>query len=154
MVAPAGSGKSVLLGQWMRASVSPACHVQVSPAHDDPVVLARALTSAIASVAPDFDPRVADSVAASGSDLGTVFVSRLLVGLEELDGELVIVLDDVHRLANTAVWADLDQLIERLPGNVRLVSQRPMGSASAAPSAPAAVSRGRDPSQRLGVQHR
>ena len=30
-------------------------------------------------------------------------------------------LDDVHRLANTAVWADLDQLIERLPDNVRLV---------------------------------
>ena len=121
VVAPAGSGKSVLLGQWMRSSVSPACHVQVTPAHDDPVVFARALTSAIASVAPDFDPRVADSVAASGSDLGTVFVSRLLVGLEELDGELVIVLDDVHRLANTAVWADLDQLIERLPDNVRLV---------------------------------
>ena len=120
VVAPAGSGKSVLLGQWVRASVSRACQVQVSRAHDDPVVLARALTSAIASVAPDFDPRVADSVAASGSDLGTVFVSRLLVGLEELDGELVIVLDDVHRLANTAAWADLDQLIERLPDNVRL----------------------------------
>ncbi len=121
VVAPAGSGKSVLLGQWLRPSASPACHVQLTPAHDDPVVLARALTSAIASVASDFDPGIADSVATSGSDLGMVFVSRLLVGLEELDGELVIVLDDVHRLANTAVWADLDQLIERLPDNVRLV---------------------------------
>ena len=41
-------------------------------------------------------------MAAAGSDLGTVFVSRLLVALEELDGDLVIVLDDVHRLANAA----------------------------------------------------
>ena len=121
VVAPAGSGKSVLLGQWMRVSAARACHVQVTPADDDPVVFARALTSAIAAVAPDFDPRVADSVAAAGPDLGTVFVSRLLVGLEELDGELVIVLDDVHRLANRAIWADLDQLIERLPDNVRIV---------------------------------
>ena len=121
VVAPAGSGKSVLLGQWLRRSASPACHLQLTPAHDDPVVLARALASAIASVTSDFDPGIADSVAASGSDLGMVFVSRLLVGLEELDGELVIVLDDVHRLANTAVWADLDRLIERLPDNVRLV---------------------------------
>ena len=121
VVAPAGSGKSVLLGQWMRSSTSTACHVQVTPAHDDPVVFARALASAIAPVASDFDPRVTDLVAASGSGLGMVFVRRLLVGLEELDDELVIMLDDVHRLTNPTVWADLDQLIERLPGNVRLV---------------------------------
>ncbi len=105
----------------MRGSAARACHVQITPAQDDPVVFARALISAIASVAPDFDPRVADSVAAAGSEVGRVFVSRLLVGIEELDGELVIVLDDVHRLANRAIWADLDQVIERLPDNVRIV---------------------------------
>ena len=121
VVAPAGSGKSVLLGQWMRCSAAPACHVRVTPAHDDPVVFARAVTSAIASVAPDFDPLVANSVTAAGPDLGTVFVSQLLVGLEELDRELVLVLDDVHRLVNKAMWADLEQLIDRLPDNVRLV---------------------------------
>jgi LuxR family transcriptional regulator, maltose regulon positive regulatory protein len=121
VVAPAGSGKSVLLGQWMRGSAARACHLQITPADDDPVVFARALTSAIAAVAPDFDPRVADLVAVAGPDMGTVFVSRLLVGLEELDVDVVIVLDDVHRLANRAIWADLDQVIERLPDNVRIV---------------------------------
>ena len=84
-------------------------------------MFARDLTSAIASVAPDFDPQVANSVAASGSSLGAVFVSKLLVALEELGSELVLVLDDLHRLTNTAICGDLDHLIERLPDNVRLV---------------------------------
>lgn len=121
VVAPAGSGKSVVVGQWMRDRADPACQVQLTPAHDDPVVFARAVCSAIALVAPGFDPRVADAVAAAGPDLGAVFLSRLLVALEDLDHELVVVLDDVHRLANPAIGRDLDHLIERVPDNVRLV---------------------------------
>lgn len=121
LVAPAGSGKSVLLGQWMGSSSSIACRVHVTSLHDDPVVLARSLTSAVAAVAPDFDPHVTDTVAAVGSELGSVFVSRFLAAVEELGCELVIVLDDVHRLANAAVWADLGELIQRLPANVRFV---------------------------------
>ena len=121
VVAPAGSGKSVLLGQWVGSLVTPACRVQITPGHDDPVILARELIAAIELAAPGFDSRVSDSVTAGGPNLGAVFMSRLLVGLEDLAGDLVLVLDDVHRLRNAAIWADLDQLAERLPANVRLV---------------------------------
>jgi len=121
VVAPAGSGKSILLGQWMRRSPSRACHLQVTPIHDDPIVFVRALTTAIASVAPDFDERVADSASPAGSDLGSALVSKLLVSLEEIEGGLVIVLDDVHLLANRSIWGDLERLIERLPDSTRLV---------------------------------
>ena len=146
VVAPAGSGKSVLLGQWMRGSAARACHVQVTPAHDDPVVFARALTSAIAAVAPDFDPGVAESVAAAGRGLGDGVREQAARGHR---GARRRAGDRARRRASAGQPGDLDR-----PGSDHRAAsrqrphraERPMGPSCAAPIAPTAVSGGRDPS--------
>ena len=120
VVAPAGSGKSVLLGQWMSRTPG-AVFLRVVPAHDDPVVFARALVAALHQVHPDLDTGVADLVAAAGPSMGAVFTSRLLVELETLEHEVVVVLDDLHALPTGGIGVDLDDLVDRLPDNVRLV---------------------------------
>lgn len=120
VVAPAGSGKSVLLGQWA-SHVPGAAYLRVVPGHDDPVVFARALVSALAEVHTDLDTGVAELVAGAGPSMGSVFTSRLLVELESLDRPVLVVLDDLHALSSSAIGADLDELLDRLPDNVRVV---------------------------------
>ncbi|MGK2964816.1 MAG: AAA family ATPase [Tepidiformaceae bacterium] len=105
IVAPAGSGKSVLLSQWASRSEGRVCRMNVTASHDDPVHFARALVSAIATSAPEFDPAIADLVA--GRALGPAFVNRLRTELEDLSHPLVVVIDDVHLLGNESICADL-----------------------------------------------
>jgi LuxR family maltose regulon positive regulatory protein len=118
IVAPAGSGKSVLLGDWASRSTDRVCQVRVTASHDDPVLFARSLVSAITAAAPEFDPGIADLVA--GRALGPAFVNRLRTALETLDHPMVIVIDDMHRLDNESVCSDLTRLLGRLPQTVRV----------------------------------
>ena len=118
VVAPAGSGKSVLLGQWARRSTARVCHLRITGTHDDPVIFARSLVSAIGAAAPEFDTGIADLV--DGRALGAAFVSRLRTALEDLDQQTVIVIDDVHLLGNEWICRDLGRLLVRLPRTVRV----------------------------------
>jgi LuxR family transcriptional regulator, maltose regulon positive regulatory protein len=120
VVAPAGSGKSVLMGQWMRRSIAPACLLRLTTAHGDPSVFAPALTTTVATAAPGFDLAASDLVAV-GPGLGPVFTSRLLVELEELGTDLALVLDDAHLVSSPAILGDLADLLGHLPDNVRVV---------------------------------
>jgi LuxR family maltose regulon positive regulatory protein len=119
--APAGSGKSVLMAQWMRLDASARCQVRITSAHNDPVVFARALAVSIGSVAPHFDVRIASLVAGGGVGLGVEFLGRLLVDLEELAHPVDILFDDVQFLSDPALCRDVEALLACLPDNVRVV---------------------------------
>ncbi|MGK2867238.1 MAG: LuxR C-terminal-related transcriptional regulator [Mycobacterium sp.] len=119
VVAPAGSGKSVLLGQWARRSAARVCQMRVTASHDDPVLFARSLVSAFVAAAPEFDPGIAELV--SGPALGPAFVNRLRAELESLGDQMVVVIDDVHLLDNELICGDLARLLGRLPQTVRVL---------------------------------
>ncbi len=123
IVAPAGSGKSVLVRQWVeQLEAGTVAHVELGPTSDDPIVLARELVRAVAGVAPDFDAGVSALVSAAGQQLGRVFLARFLVELEQLDREIVLVVDDAHLITSgEAMSGDLRHLVEELPDNVRIV---------------------------------
>ena len=106
VVAPAGSGKSVLLSQWVGSLLTPACRVQVAPAHDDPVIFARDLTAAIELATPGFDSRVSDSVTAGSKNINVVVEPSLF----ETERQIIV--------GNPAL--EIDGVLERQDGAINV----------------------------------
>ncbi len=122
LVAPAGSGKSVLLRQWSKRR--PELHVAgvaIEPAHDDAVVLARDLINAVRSAAPQVNPGLGELVTSGGSALGATFIDALLDEMAVHTEGLVLVFEDLHVLTNSAVVEELGALMTRLPRSTRCI---------------------------------
>ena len=119
VVAPAGSGKTVLLAGWTRDVAS--SWLGVDRRHDDAVVFARDLVSALAAVHPTLDPSLAGFAAAGGRRLGQNFVTALCDALATSPRRVVLVLDDLHHLTNPGLLEDLDDLIEALPEGAQVL---------------------------------
>ena len=119
VVAPAGSGKTVLLSEWTRDVE--AAWVGVDRRHDDAVVFARDLVAALAAVHPSVDGSLGAVAAAGGRRLGPAFVEALCKGLAASPTPVVLVIDDLHRLTATAIHDDLDDLIAGLPDSAQVL---------------------------------
>jgi LuxR family transcriptional regulator, maltose regulon positive regulatory protein len=120
LVAPAGSGKSVLLRQWaVDHPDARIVYLELESRHNDAVVLANDLVQALRAEAPDVDPAIADLVMTGGSALGGVFVDQLLDTLAGLPEPTVLVIEDLHVLTNRAVTDDLGDVVTRLPRTTR-----------------------------------
>ena len=118
--APAGSGKSVLIGEWTRQAPSRS-YLRVVGAHNDPVVFANALTESIARAVPVFDRGITELIPAGDPSLGHRFTTALGDELERAPCGLDILIDDVHQLTNPAICGDLEATLEHLPDAVRVV---------------------------------
>lgn len=122
IVASAGSGKSVLVRQWIAArSDLPVAALTLSRRHEDPIALARDLVTALRSAVPQLAATIGEAVPTSESRLGADFVGALLGGIEAHEGEVVLVIEDAHVLSGRAVLDDLGQLVRALPDNSRAV---------------------------------
>jgi LuxR family maltose regulon positive regulatory protein len=120
VVAPPGAGKTVLLAQWARTRPEGSvAWLEVTKADADPVHFARRLVEALAFV----DERVTEIAVPVGTaegGLGDPFMDAVTAELAGR-GDLVVVLDDLHTIAGSAVAADLEALVDRLPDNVHVV---------------------------------
>lgn len=121
--ASAGSGKSVLVHQWF--AHRPRLRVAVlalSPRHNDPVPLMRALTRSIRAAAPEVDEALEGLTARGGASLGEEVVKAVSDRLSTLEDDLVIVIEDLHVLSNRALLADLGRLAAALPARTRMLA--------------------------------
>ncbi len=120
IVAPAGSGKTVLLGQWAATHPEVAfVRVEVGADDNDPVRFSQRLLREFSTVNPDFAD-LTSLVSLNGGGLGSPLLEALESQLAELP-DVVVVLDDLHHLSNSALLADLGDMVDRLPPNVHLV---------------------------------
>ena len=122
VMAPAGSGKSLLVTSWLAARPDlVAAWVSLDAVDDSPhgfwSLIARAIDRVVPGVA---EPvlRVLDLPTAPIRDA----VDELLARLGRFNRELVVVLDDLHLISDESTLRLLAQLAERLPGNVRIVA--------------------------------
>lgn len=122
LVASAGSGKSVLLQQWSAARPGlRTARLALTRRHDDALVFARDLVTAIRAVAPQVSTGLTDVVMTGGTGLGVPFLEGLTAELARVTGEVVLVLDDLHALDNAGLVAELGEAADLLPDNVRVV---------------------------------
>lgn len=120
VVAPAGAGKTVLLGQWLMSRPDLAAGwIDVSSGDSDPHQLSRKLLSAIGEATGDFRPPLA-TVSTSDGRLGEHHLEDLAAGLVDV-APLVLVFDDLDRIGGTPVLADLWRLVDLLPAGIHAV---------------------------------
>jgi LuxR family transcriptional regulator, maltose regulon positive regulatory protein len=119
VTAPAGFGKTTQLALWQR-TVSDAGWIFLSPEDDDPAQLFRLLAAALARL----DPLLAHGLApllASDIDDPQRLGESLADLLADLEDDLILILDDLHDLANPRTLALLDHLLRTPPPNLHLV---------------------------------
>ena len=109
VVAPAGYGKTTLFARWAEADPRPFAWVALDGRDDDDaMVFLRYIATAIHRVEP-VPPEVFDALSGPGGSTWSKRVPRVGSALAALERPLVLVLDDLHAVANPAC---LDVLAE------------------------------------------
>lgn len=119
--APAGSGKSTLLAGWLKERPREVAWFSLDRSDNDPIRFLRYLVAALQGV----DARVGSSLEAAlySPEPAPVelLVSQIAEDLADLERNVLLVLDDYHVVSSPEVRKAIALLLERLPGNVRLL---------------------------------
>lgn len=124
IAAPAGSGKTSLLADWLhQPAAPPVAWVSLDEGDNDPqrfwsYVIA-ALDRAFPGIAGAVSPILGAPQAASGEEIASEIINALVSYSPAQP--VVLVLDDYHLVGNPATQRALAHLVEHLPSQLRLV---------------------------------
>ncbi len=119
VVAPAGYGKTTLLARWAEADPRPFAWVALDAGDDDALVLLRHIAAAIDRVEP-VGQAVFEALSGAGGFAWTSRVPRVGSALAKLERALVLVLDDLHAVANPACLDAIAALIGYAPAGSQI----------------------------------
>ena len=114
VIAPAGYGKTTLLARWAEADPRPFAWVALDGRDDDAVLFLQYIAAALNRVEP-LAPEVFDALSGPGGSNWSTHVPRLGSALTTLERPFVLVLDDLHAIANPACLDVLAALCEHVP---------------------------------------
>lgn len=117
--APAGSGKTQLLSEWLGQGATPTAWVSLDETDNDPVRFWAYLSAALAPFLPE--AVMVTHHRRERSIEVTVLPTLLINALASLSTPIVLVLDDYHRITNINIHKALDWFLERLPASLHLV---------------------------------
>ena len=119
IVAPAGYGKTTLLAKWADADPRPFAWVALDGRDDDALVFLRYIAAAIHRVEP-IPPEAFEALSGPSDSIWSKRVPRLGSALAALDHPLVLVLDDLHAVANPSCLDVLAALCEYVPDSSQI----------------------------------
>jgi len=119
VLAPAGYGKSTLTAQWA-ATFDRSAYLRLTANHADPTELMIELASALQTIVP-IDEEAIRSLASRGLAPGLVAAGRLAEALSRHEGTAVLLLDDVHVLADRHAGDALSLFLEQVPASIQVV---------------------------------
>ena len=121
VAAPAGYGKSTLLATWhdRDASNRSAAWVTLDERDSDPVVLWLHVVEALTRACPEVAESVSSALLAR-APLEDVVLPRLVNELAAED-DVVLILDDLHRLASASARSGVNWLIDHAPEGLQVV---------------------------------
>ncbi len=121
VTAPAGYGKTTALSQWARRQDKLAAWVSLGRGDDDWVQFWSYVTAAIQERIPGYGhtvwPLIERGPSASSVSTEPAMAAKLRE-LDQISGELAIVLDDLHLIEDPAIYRSLSFLLEYLPPHV------------------------------------
>lgn len=121
LCAPAGFGKSTLLGAWVQGCEHPSAWLSLDEGERDPDRFVAHLTASLRSVSPDLGEGALALAKARPRPAPQAVLAHLINGLARRRGRLVLVLDDYHRASNAEVDALLTFLLDHMPAQLHLV---------------------------------
>src|SRR6266508_3784837 len=118
---PAGFGKTTLLAGWAQAAEGPVAWLSLDGDDNDPARFWRYIVAAIDKVHGGIGERALSLLNASAPPTFKAVVTALVNELAAHPDELVLILDDYHRIESPAVHDSLSFLLEHLPLGMHVV---------------------------------
>lgn len=118
--APAGFGKSTLLGEWVAGCGRPAAWLSLDERDDDPTRFLTYLVAALQTIAPNMGSGVLGALQSPQPPPAESILVALLNEIIAQPDDLVLVLDDYHVIDARAIDDALAFLLEHLPPGMHL----------------------------------
>lgn len=125
--APAGFGKSTLLGAWLtdvsarEQGTHAAAWLSLDSGDNDPASFWKYVIAALRTVVDGVGEEALEALDAPGSPAPHSLLTGLLNDLAGLEQEMVLVLDDYHLIESQQVHEGVSFLIDNMPPNTHLV---------------------------------
>ena len=119
--APAGYGKSMLISQWIEQSKIKAAWISLDEDHNDLHTFLSINIDAIQYVLPGALEKIQFLLNSSVLPRNEVLFEELVNGLDDLEENLVIVLDDYHLIKNHEIHDLVNSYLQFPPENIHLV---------------------------------
>jgi LuxR family maltose regulon positive regulatory protein len=121
--APAGSGKTLTVRQWLQTDPRPVVWLRLDAGDNDPVTLLQYVARALLTLSP-LDPTVLAWLELREPPVRNVILPEL-VRAASLAPPFALVLDDAHTLQNPQCWRLVEALLEALsPGSSLVICGR------------------------------
>jgi LuxR family maltose regulon positive regulatory protein len=121
VAAPAGFGKTTLLGLWLQHTPRPAAWLTLDADDNEPLLFLRALIMAFQTVAPMLGASILEVLARPEPPPLRALVAALDNELAAQDQPLILVLDDYHVIITPAIHQSATLLLDHLPSQLQVV---------------------------------
>jgi LuxR family maltose regulon positive regulatory protein len=119
--APAGFGKTTLVGEWLAACARPTAWLSLDAGDNDPTRFLAYLVAALQTLAPHIGASVLGGLQSPQPAAPDALLTALVNDIAALPDRCILVLDDYHVIDAKAVNYALTFLLERLPPQMHLV---------------------------------
>jgi LuxR family maltose regulon positive regulatory protein len=119
--APAGFGKTTLVGEWLRQREHPAAWLSLDKDDNDPVRFWQYVVAALQTVDDSIGRAAQAALQSPQPPALEALVTALINDLAVTPRPLILVLDDYHVIETKAIHDSLDFLLDHLPPQLRLV---------------------------------
>ena len=119
--APAGFGKTTLVSSWIHQQERPAAWISLDEDDNDLRVFLSYLIAALQIIEKNIGNEILLTIQASQALQVPSLLTMIVNEIDALEKELILVLDDYHRITNRAVHDALDFLIQHMPARMHLV---------------------------------
>lgn len=119
--APAGFGKTTLVGDYARSSGLPFAWFALDEGDNDLLRFWRYIDAALASIDSCIGEGLRPALYESQAPDIQQFVTTLVNDIISLEKELILVLDDYHVITNPAIYEGMNFFINHLPPSLHLV---------------------------------
>lgn len=113
--APAGYGKTTLLGEWIRRSNLTAAWLSLDVGDNDPARFLAYVISALQRVKPGVGEKSLNNLQSSQSQTPISLLSPLVNEMSQISTDFLIVFDDYHNIHNQVVHDTVSFFLEHLP---------------------------------------
>jgi LuxR family transcriptional regulator, maltose regulon positive regulatory protein len=119
--APAGFGKTTLIGEWVAALPRPVAWLSLDEGDNDPTRFLAYLVAALRTIAADIGEAMLGALGSPQPPPTESLLTALISEISTVEGSLTLVLDDYHAVDAKPVDDALAFLIEHLPPRMHLI---------------------------------
>ena len=119
--APAGFGKSTLLGDWLREAPYPHTWLSLDEDDNDYARFLKYFVTAFQQLDPTIDNTVLDLLYSPQPMLQSAALTALINQIDTIKTNAIVVLDDYHLINNQRIHQSIEYLLNYLPRNLHLV---------------------------------